>query len=718
MASRTLSDDAQHLAALRPGRGADASPAPRCFHSCLVAAARSPSSSCALAGCGRGRADGRRLRQGLRLRPARPPPPHLSSRACLSAADGGDGRRQLPLRRGRTVHIENRIIQHRPIELAEELTLRVRAAELRSHPRGQTFTLLSEAHVGRQIVWESVSTMLRRGGSGSRKPAEQPQTAKRRHRASHRTAEWRLGGDLGRRYAAVSGDRNPIHMHTLVAKPLGFPGAIAHGMWTKARCLAALESRLPGAFSVDVRFRRPILLPAKVSFASAAEGTEIAFAVRDAKRGTPHLDGQIEALEAKPKARAEGKKQSEAHRPRAIRVRARHGSGPAGAEPPRRLRAARPPRHAQARRASGLSGAQRMASARRRRAGRTFKAAQKLGARRASQRARSKGLFDLTPDDEQQMFQEAVRAFAAGEGPPGGASGRRRALTPAEELLAQAQRARRRMLGVPEELGGVMEERSAVTSVLVGEALAHGDMGIAYAALAPGAVATAIGRWGTRRAAGDLPARFHRRGRAGRGAGDLEPRPLFDPLKLQTTARRDGGRLDARRRQVARRPRRRVRAVPGRRRGRGRRRRRCSWSSPAPSGLSVQAEPAMGLRAAATGRLLLEGVRVRANAILGEGKSRRLRRVRAAARGSPGARSRSVPRRRCSTTSFPTSTSAGLRRADLQPPGRRLRRSPTSASSRAACACATYRAASLRRPRRGLRPRGRDRPPAVRRARA
>ncbi len=205
------------------------------------------------------------------------------------------------------IHIENRIVQHRPIELAEELTLRVRPTELRSHPRGQTFTLLSEAHVGRQKVWESVSTMLRRGGSGSRKPAEQPQTGNGGTELPT-NSEWRLGGDLGRRYASVSGDRNPIHLHTLVAKPLGFPGAIAHGMWTKARCLAALESRLPGAFSVDVRFRRPIVLPAKVSFASAAEGTEIAFAVRDAKRGTPHLDGQIEALEAKPKARSGRKK--------------------------------------------------------------------------------------------------------------------------------------------------------------------------------------------------------------------------------------------------------------------------------------------------------------------------------------------------------------------------------------------------------------------------
>jgi acyl dehydratase len=87
-------------------------------------------------------------------------------------------------------------------------------------------------------------------------------------------------------------------MHALAAKPLGFPAAIAHGMWTKARCLAALESRLPDSFAVDVRFRKPVLLPAKVGFAStevsdSTQHDEIVFTVRDAKRNTPHLDGRI-----------------------------------------------------------------------------------------------------------------------------------------------------------------------------------------------------------------------------------------------------------------------------------------------------------------------------------------------------------------------------------------------------------------------------------------
>ena len=82
-------------------------------------------------------------------------------------------------------------------------------------------------------------------------------------------------------------------MHSLTAKPLGFPAAIAHGMWTKARCLAALEPRLPDAFTAEVAFRRPILLPGRVEFGSRAEGERTDFFVRDAKKHTPHLEGSV-----------------------------------------------------------------------------------------------------------------------------------------------------------------------------------------------------------------------------------------------------------------------------------------------------------------------------------------------------------------------------------------------------------------------------------------
>jgi acyl dehydratase len=212
-------------------------------------------------------------------------------------ADGG-----FPFGAVGLVHVENRIVQHRPIGTDEQITLRVHATKLEPHPKGRTFTIVTEVTVGAETVWEGYSTMLRRGGGSA--DGEGKRSKPSTNGATPPAAsEWRLGGDLGRRYAAVSGDRNPIHMHSLTAKPLGFPRAIAHGMWTKARCLAALESKLPDAFSVDVGFRRPILLPGKVELCTEQDGEAIGFSVRDAKKGTPHLDGRVEPIGAKSKAK-------------------------------------------------------------------------------------------------------------------------------------------------------------------------------------------------------------------------------------------------------------------------------------------------------------------------------------------------------------------------------------------------------------------------------
>jgi acyl dehydratase len=221
------------------------------------------------------------------------------------------------------VHLANRIVQRRPIQLGEALDLRVRTTSLQEHSRGRTFALVSEARVGGELVWEDHSTMLRRGaGAGARGEREEREE---RVEAAPRGAVWRLPGDLGRRYAAVSGDRNPIHMHALAAKPFGFPRAIAHGMWTKARCVAALEQRLPTAFSVDVDFRRPILLPGEVAFASEElEGGTIGFAVRDLTGASRHLDGRVEPCAA-------GAEDADTNADPAARVRARtHARG--GAE--------------------------------------------------------------------------------------------------------------------------------------------------------------------------------------------------------------------------------------------------------------------------------------------------------------------------------------------------------------------------------------------------
>jgi len=106
------------------------------------------------------------------------------------------------------------------------------------------------------------------------------------------SAHWRVPADIGRRYGAVSGDRNPIHLHGWSAKLFGMPRPIAHGMWVKARCLAELEPTLPDAFSVAVRFKLPLFLPAQVAFESVRDGRG-RFGVRDASSGKPHLSGEL-----------------------------------------------------------------------------------------------------------------------------------------------------------------------------------------------------------------------------------------------------------------------------------------------------------------------------------------------------------------------------------------------------------------------------------------
>ena len=236
---------------------------------------------------------------GFTLRDTLPPTyPHMLA-FPLHMAVMSDGR--FPFGAVGLVHVENSIAQKRPIGIGEEMTIRVRPTKLRPHPKGKTFSLETEVLVGGEVVWESVSTMLRRG-KGAEK-AKQEKGFEPLPADAPASAEWKLDGGLGRRYGGVSGDRNPIHMHSLTAKPLGFPSAIAHGMWTKARALAQLQSRLPDTFEVEVRFRKPVLLPARVEFASAEEGGEILFAVRDAKKGTPHLDGRVRPLKAGSKAK-------------------------------------------------------------------------------------------------------------------------------------------------------------------------------------------------------------------------------------------------------------------------------------------------------------------------------------------------------------------------------------------------------------------------------
>lgn len=253
---------------------------------------------------------------------------------------------------------------------------------------------------------------------------------------------------------------------------------------------------------------------------------------------------------------------------------------------------------------------------------RTFSAAGRLTGPHRLPAPPHQDLFDLTPTEDQQMLVEVVREFAAERIRPAAPDADRAGQTP-DDLIATAIELGIWQVGVPEQLGGFSEHRSAVTGVLVAEALAHGDLGLAVSVLAPAAVSTALSLWGDAGQqstylpafTGDDPPRA--------GLAIVEPRPLFDPFALRTRAERhgEGYRLDGVKSMVPAAGRAELfliaatvddTAVGG------------GADAPAlflvesgSAGLTVGAEPAMGLRAAETGRLGLDGVQVPAAARIG-----------------------------------------------------------------------------------------------------
>ena len=194
-----------------------------------------------------------------------------------------------------TVHLANSITRHRPIDVGETLQIEVHASPAHPHPKGQAVDFLATSRVDGETLWESTSTYLRRGRSSADGMVSTGSTDTS-DVVPGRIA-WRLGGDVGRRYAAVSGDHNPIHLYPLTAKALGFRRQIAHGMWSLARCVAALENRIPDVVTVDAAFTKPIFLPGSVMFGQDAVDDEhgIAFSLTSPEGGAPHLVGRTRA---------------------------------------------------------------------------------------------------------------------------------------------------------------------------------------------------------------------------------------------------------------------------------------------------------------------------------------------------------------------------------------------------------------------------------------
>jgi alkylation response protein AidB-like acyl-CoA dehydrogenase len=263
-----------------------------------------------------------------------------------------------------------------------------------------------------------------------------------------------------------------------------------------------------------------------------------------------------------------------------------------------------------------LQGAARTTARTATRAGRTFSAAQKLTRPARQPTAKPRELFDITPDDEQQMLRDSVRSFSLERLRPA-ASDADDARAAPPELLAQSNELGLTMVGVPEELGGALEQRSAVTSVLMSEALAQGDMGLAVACLAPAAVSTAISLWGDADQQARYLPEFVGENVPAAALAIQEPRALFDPFRLSTIARRTGGgfRLDGVKALVPRADDSELFVIAAQLEDEDRPALFIVESGT--SGMSIEPEPAMGVRAAATARLALSDVKLPESARLG-----------------------------------------------------------------------------------------------------
>lgn len=231
--------------------------------------------------------------------------------------------------------------------------------------------------------------------------------------------------------------------------------------------------------------------------------------------------------------------------------------------------------------------------------------------------AAASGVFDLTPGEDEQMLVDVVTEFADEVVRPAAAEADKACAAP-DDLLKASLEIGLPILGLPEALGGVSEERSAMAGTLVAEALAKGDMGLAVATLAPGSVATAIGLWGTdAQQQTYLPAFSAEDGTVPAAALALtEPTVLFDVLKPSTTATKsgDGYVLNGTKSLVARGDSAELFVVGAELDGKP----VLFLVESSTEGLAVEGDPGMGVRAASMTKLVLEDVKVPADAVLGE----------------------------------------------------------------------------------------------------
>lgn len=191
------------------------------------------------------------------------------------------------------VHVENTITAYRPIAVTDTVGVKVHAGNLREHRKGLLVDLVSEVAVGNETAWHQVATFLHQQRTSlTDEPKPEPPPA---HKLPSPGRILRITPGQIRRYAAISGDRNPIHTSSVGAKLFGFPNAIAHGMFSAAAVLANIEGQLPDAVRYSVKFGKPVVLPASTGvFVDRVEGGWD-IAMRNMAKGYPHLTATVRA---------------------------------------------------------------------------------------------------------------------------------------------------------------------------------------------------------------------------------------------------------------------------------------------------------------------------------------------------------------------------------------------------------------------------------------
>lgn len=191
------------------------------------------------------------------------------------------------------VHVQNRIRVLRPLGGLGPFTVSVQLGELQPHSKGAVFSLISRLEDQLGLLWEGESRMLCQALKLSGVAAHQPADSAL---PLHEVANWAAPADTGRRYARVAGDHNPIHLYAATAKLFGFPRAIAHGLWHKARTLSELSAHLPIAgYQLDVRFQKPLLLPGTATLLASAPAANGQLSLQGGDGGV-HMSGSWQPL--------------------------------------------------------------------------------------------------------------------------------------------------------------------------------------------------------------------------------------------------------------------------------------------------------------------------------------------------------------------------------------------------------------------------------------